>query len=79
MLLPSTCPAVGAAAQEERARTQRALDRSIDEYSNESDRGHPGDLTAMPFHLADQGPDTMHAELDASNATRMSRRGQAGG
>ena len=59
--------------QEERARIQRALDRSIDEYSDETDRDRAGDLTAMPFHPADQGTDTMQAELDASNATRMSR------
>jgi RNA polymerase-binding transcription factor DksA len=59
--------------QEERARIQRALDRSIDEYSNESERDRTGDLTALPFHVADQGTDTMQAELDASNATRMSR------
>jgi hypothetical protein len=39
--------------QEERARIQRALDRSIDEYSNESERDRTGDLTALPFHVAD--------------------------
>ena len=59
--------------QEERARIQRALDRSIDEHSSESERARTGDLTALPFHVADQGTDTMQAELDASNATRMSR------
>lgn len=59
--------------QEERARTQRALDHSVDESSEESDQERSGDLTATPFHLADQGTDTMQAELDAWNATRMSR------
>jgi DnaK suppressor protein len=27
----------------------------------------------MPLHMADLGPDTMDAELDASNQTRISR------
>ena len=59
--------------QEERGRIQRAFDQSVDEHSNESERDRTGDLTALPFHVADQGTDTMQAELDASNATRMSR------
>ena len=32
-----------------------------------------GELTNMPFHMADRGTDTMDSELDASNATRTSR------
>ena len=59
--------------QEERARVLRALGRSIDELSEESDRERSGDLTALPSHPADQGTDTMQQELDASNAARMSR------
>jgi RNA polymerase-binding transcription factor DksA len=59
--------------QEERAQIQRALGRSVREASAGSDRERTGELTALPFHLADQGTDTMQAELDASNATRMSR------
>ena len=59
--------------QEERARIQRALDGAIDEYSTESDRDRTGDLSTMPFHVADLGTDAMQAELDAANATRMSR------
>ena len=59
--------------QEERTRVQRLLGRSIGELSDESDRERSGDLTALPFHPADQGTDTMQQELDASNAARMSR------
>lgn len=59
--------------RDERARIRRALDRSIEEYSGGTDQDRAGDLTTMPFHVADQGTDTMQAELDASNATRMSR------
>jgi DnaK suppressor protein len=57
--------------QEERARLQRDLDRSlVQEQEDEQDRA--GDLTKYPFHVADLGTDTMDAELQASNETRMS-------
>lgn len=58
---------------DERARIVRILDRSLGELSDESDRERSGDITALPFHAADQGSDTMQIELDASNASRMSR------
>ena len=47
--------------QEERARVQRLLGRSIAELSDESDRDRSGDLTAVPLHPADQGTDTSGA------------------
>ena len=59
--------------QEERARAQRALDSSIGEHADADEQDRSGDLSAMPFHMADLGTDTMQAELDASNATRVSR------
>ncbi len=59
--------------QEERARAQRALDRSIDVQTNATEQARAGDTTTAPLHLADLGTDTMQAELEASNATRMSR------
>jgi DnaK suppressor protein len=59
--------------QEERARLRRALDRSLAEQSQADEQDRAGDLSALPFHLADLGTDTMGTELDASNATRMSR------
>jgi DnaK suppressor protein len=57
---------------EERARAQRMLNRSVEEYSGESEQDRAGDLTSLPFHVADRGTDTMQTELDASMATRVS-------
>ena len=57
---------------EERTRTQRALGRTVDEFSSGSEQERSGDLTLMPFHSADEGTDSMQSELEASNATRMS-------
>ena len=54
---------------EERARAQRMLNRSVEEYSGESEQDRAGDLTSLPFHVADRGTDTMQTELDASMAT----------
>ena len=59
--------------QEERARTQHALDRSMDDQMAATEQARAGDTTTAPLHAADLGTDTMQAELDASNATRMSR------
>jgi len=59
--------------REERARALGSLNRSLDESSEESEEDQAGDLTKMPTHQADLGTDTMQEELDASNATRISR------
>ena len=59
--------------RDERARALRALNRSVAEYSDETEEERSGDVTLMPTHQADLGSDTMQQELDASNATRMSR------
>lgn len=59
--------------RDERARALRSLNRSVDERSGESEEDQAGDLTTMPTHQADLGTDTMQEELDASNATRISR------
>jgi DnaK suppressor protein len=58
---------------EERKRAQRLLGGSITEHGREDDQDRAGDLTSMPLHPADLGTDTMQEELDASNATRISR------
>jgi DnaK suppressor protein len=58
---------------EERGRAQRILNQSVDEYSEESGQDRAGDLTSVPFHVADRGTDTMQTELDASMETRVSR------
>jgi RNA polymerase-binding transcription factor DksA len=59
--------------QEERRRLLRALNREVADQSAADDQGRDGDLSNVPFHLADRGTDTMQTELQASNATRMSR------
>lgn len=59
--------------REERARALHALDRALDDQEDGSERDRAGDLTAVPLHLADLGTDTMEAELEASNQTRISR------
>ena len=59
--------------QEERTRALRTLNRSIGEHVEDDEQDRSGDLSAMPSHPADLGTDTMQAELDASNATRVSR------
>jgi DnaK suppressor protein len=59
--------------QEERARALRALNRSMDVHLDATEQARAGDTTTAPLHMADVGTDTMQAELDASNATRVSR------
>jgi DnaK suppressor protein len=58
--------------QEERSRALRILNRSLSENADESEQDQAGDLTHLPFHLADRGTDTMQTELDAANDTRVS-------
>jgi DnaK suppressor protein len=57
---------------DERAALQRELQRYTGAEAAEDDQEQSGDLTKLPFHLADLGTDTINAELDASNATRES-------
>ena len=59
--------------QEERTRALRTLNRNVGEHADGDEQDRSGDLSAMPSHPADLGTDTMQAELDASNATRVSR------
>jgi RNA polymerase-binding transcription factor DksA len=59
--------------KEEREQALRALGRSVRDHSRASEREQSGDLSGMPLHPADLGTDMMEVELDASNATRMSR------
>jgi DnaK suppressor protein len=58
---------------DERARALRVLNRSVAEQSDGDEQDRSSDLTSMPLHMADLGTDTMQQELDASNATRVSR------
>lgn len=59
--------------QEERALLARALQRTVAQGSEGDEQDRAGDLSRLPFHVADRGTDTMESELEASNATRMSR------
>ncbi len=59
--------------QEERALLERALQRTVAEGAEGDEQERAGDLSVLPFHVADRGTDTMESELEASNATRMSR------
>jgi RNA polymerase-binding transcription factor DksA len=59
--------------QQERARALQTLNRVEADRAGSTEQEDAGDLTKMPFHMADLGTDTMDAELDASNATRVSR------
>src|SRR5689334_15865813 len=53
--------------QDERARALRALNRGMADRASESEQDRSGDLSSVPFHMADLGTDTMQEELDASN------------
>jgi RNA polymerase-binding transcription factor DksA len=57
---------------DERARISQDLTRYTAAGGAEDEQDRAGDLSKMPFHQADQGTDTMDAELAASNATRQS-------
>lgn len=59
--------------RDERERALRSLNRSVETSAGATEEDRAGDLTSMPFHQADLGTDTMQEELDASNATRISR------
>lgn len=58
---------------EERERLGGSLDRSFAGHTGEDGQDRAGDLTKVPFHLADVGSDTLEAELAGSNEVRLSR------
>src|ERR1700694_3243969 len=59
--------------KDERARALQLLNGIVADRSSSSEQEGAGDLSLIPFHLADLGTDTMDEELDESNATRISR------
>src|SRR5437667_12805452 len=59
--------------RDERERAIELLNGIVADRSAESQQEETGDPTPMPYHPADLGTDTMDEELDASNATRVSR------
>ena len=58
--------------KDERARLLHDLGRFTGDERDESETDRAGDLSTLPFHLADRGTTTMETELAASNATRQS-------
>jgi DnaK suppressor protein len=58
--------------REERDRVRRALGRH-NQRSDPTTQDAAGDLSKVPFHMADEGTDTFNQELDAQEATRLSR------
>jgi RNA polymerase-binding transcription factor len=56
---------------EERERITRSLAR-YEESTRDTMQEEAGNLSKVPFHMADEGTDTMQRELEASNATRES-------
>jgi DnaK suppressor protein len=57
---------------EERARVIGSLDQ-YRSRSRDTSSDQAGDISHYPYHLADEGTDTMDGELDASEAARESR------
>jgi hypothetical protein len=54
---------------EERERAPRTLQQS-DEHLRTTPRDESGELSSMPFHIADEGSDAMQRELDATMVTQ---------
>jgi DnaK suppressor protein len=59
--------------REERKRALETLEEIVADRSAGTRRDEAGDLSMMPFHPADLGTDEIDAEVDESNATRVSR------
>lgn len=58
---------------DERQRALDLLNRSLAVHERETEEERSGDVSAMPTHQADLGTDTMQQEMDAADATRVSR------
>jgi DnaK suppressor protein len=58
--------------REEQARARRTLEQ-YDQHLRTTPRDEAGELSSMPFHIADEGSDVMQRELDATVVTQASR------
>jgi RNA polymerase-binding transcription factor DksA len=58
---------------EDHKRVLAALNAALAKESGATEQQRAGDISAMPTHPADLGTDTMQAEMDAANVTRLSR------
>jgi RNA polymerase-binding transcription factor DksA len=61
---------------EERERARRTVEQ-YDRRLRVNPRDESGDLSSVPFHLADEGSDAMQRELNATVVTQASRELQA--
>ena len=59
--------------REERERVLRDLNRQLADLSNGDEQDRSGDLTKVPFHLADRGTESIDTEVTVVNAGRESR------
>ena len=59
--------------RDERQRALDSLNRSLAAHERETEEESSGDVSAMPTHQADLGTDTMEQEMEAADATRVSR------
>jgi RNA polymerase-binding transcription factor DksA len=60
--------------REERALVVRSLGRYNEEEGSGTERDRAGDISAAPFHLADEGTDTYDREFSGSLAARDTTR-----
>ena len=58
---------------EERERVLRDLNRQLADLSDGDEQDRSGDLTKVPFHLADRGTESIDTEVTVVNAGRESR------
>lgn len=56
--------------REERERVLTSIRRYSNEEGSESERDRTGEISAVRFHMADEGTDTFDRELNASMASR---------
>ena len=59
--------------KEERALALELINRNTDELAGNADQDQSGSTSRVPFHPADLGTDTIDEEIQATNATRVSK------
>jgi len=59
--------------KEERVLALELINRNTEELVDSADQDHSGSTSKMPSHPADLGTDAIDEEINASNATRVSR------
>jgi DnaK suppressor protein len=59
--------------KEERALALELINRDTDELAGNADQDQSGSTSRVPFHPADLGTDAIDDEIQAANATRVSK------